>query len=167
MKAVFTVRKDWVGRTITCIDKGPFNHCGIYEPGHDSRGGFIIEANPFEGVRRRPLGPILSDVSGFAIVELSNLPQEELAFEWLKKQVGRKYDWIGLLGIAFGADWMQDGKWVCAPLTLMTFIMAGASLDGSPQPRFEYAVGVRDAFDTLQDLGGLVTTLMLPPPLLR
>lgn len=157
MKAVFTVRSDWLGKTITKIDKGPYNHCGIYEPGYDSRGGFIIEANPFEGVRRIPLGPILSSVCGFAIVELSGLPQEDLAMDWLKRQVGKNYDWRGLAGIAFGADWTTEDKWICSALTMMTFIQAGATVDGGAQPGFGYAVGVREAFETLEKLGAKVT----------
>lgn len=163
MKAVFTIRNDWVGRTITCIDKGPFNHCGIYEPAHDSTGGFIIEAMPFKGVRKKPLGPLLDEVEGFAIVELKDLPQEYIAKAWLDQQIGRRYDWRGLLGIAFGANWTNEEKWVCAPLTLMTFIMAGASLSNGPQPGFDYAVGVREAFDVIQNLGGVITKLKLPP----
>lgn len=157
MKAVFTARSDWLGKTITRIDKGPYNHCGVYEPGHDSRGGFIIEANPFEGVRRIPLGPVLSEVQGFAIVELKDLPETELALTWLKQQVGKKYDWRGLAGIAFGADWTSESKWICSALTMMTFIQAGATLDGGGPPGFRYAVGVREAFELLVQMGGVVT----------
>jgi len=157
MKAIFTVRSDLLGRVITHIDGGHYNHCGVYDPGYDCRGGFIIEANPFEGVRRRLLGPILSEASGFAILDLQ-VPDENQGMDWLHRQLGLKYDWLGLLGIALKEDWLREGKWVCSPLTLLTFIQAGASLDGSPQPRFDYAVGVRQAYETLIKLGARVTS---------
>jgi hypothetical protein len=161
MKAIFTVRSDLVGRAITLIDGGYYNHCGIYDPAVDNRGGYIIEANPFEGVRRRLLGPILSESIGFAILELA-MPREEMALEWLHQQVGLSYDWLGLLGLAFGVDWTHGDKWVCAPLTLMTFIQAGATLDGGPQPRFDYVAGVREAYEILEKLGAKITTSYHP-----
>lgn len=169
MKAIFTIRQDTLGTIISWADGSPYNHCGIYDNAVDNRGGFIIEASPFEGVRRRVLGPILSSVEGFAILDLS-LPNEEEAMTWLRTQVGKKYDWVGLAGILFGADWMQGNRWVCSPLTMMTFMQAGATLDGGGLPGFSYVMGVKRAFETLQNLGAKVTLSSSPrlaPPLQR
>ena len=157
MKAIFTIRPGVLGGIITHLDKGQYNHCGIYEPATDGRGSSIIEANPFEGVRKRFLGPVLNSGVGFSILELG-LPNEEDAMKWLRQQVGKKYDWRGLIGVSVGADWSHEEKWFCTALTLMTFIQAGATLDGSAQPQFDYVVGVRDAYDTLVKLGAAVVT---------
>lgn len=157
MKAIFTTRQDTLGNIITLVDGGPYNHCGIYDDATDNRGGYIIEANPFEGVRRRLLGPVLSSTSGFAIMDLA-VPQEQYAMAWLRQQVGRKYDWLGLMGIVFGTDWLREDRWVCSPLTMMTFVQAGVSLDGGSQPGFNYVMGVSEAFDTLVYLGAKVTS---------
>jgi hypothetical protein len=161
MKAIFTIRQDLLGDVISWVDGGPYNHCGVYDNAVDNRGGFIIEATPFEGVRRRLLGPVLGSVAGFAIVDLP-LPEEEQAMAWLRAQVGKGYDWMGLAGILFGTDWMRDNRWVCSPLTIMTFMQAGATLDGGGPPGFNYVMGVRQAYDTLQNLGAKVTSLSSP-----
>lgn len=161
MKAIFTTRQDMLGEVISWIDGGPYNHCGIYDEAVDCNGGFIIEANPFEGVRKRLLGPVLNSVEGFAILDLP-LPEEELALAWLRTQVGKKYDWLGLTGILFGADWMREDRWVCSPLTLTTFIQAGATLDGGGPPGFNPVMGVRDTYLTLIQLGAKVTSSVMP-----
>lgn len=152
MKAIFTIRQDFLGDVIVRLDGGPYNHCGIYDEAGTGGRGFIIEAIPFEGVRKRPVESVLSSAAGVGILDLQ-MPDEEYALKWLRQQVGRKYDLLGLLGIALGADWLRDDRWVCSPLTMMTFIQAGASLDGGPQPGFNYVMGVSDAYKTLISLG--------------
>lgn len=165
MKAIFTIRQDMLGRVISWADGGPYNHCGIYDEAVDNRGGFIIEANPFEGVRKRLLGPVLSEVEGFAILDLT-LPEEGLAMAWLRAQIGKRYDWLGLTGIMFGTDWTRDNRWVCAPLTMTSFIQGGATLDGGGPPGFHPVMGVREAYRMLIQLGATVTSSVLPKSML-
>jgi uncharacterized protein YycO len=66
------------------------------------------------GVHARPL----SALAGYRqeVVEYT-LPDEDKAQDWLRRQIGKPYDWSALLGIFLHRNWQEDDKWFCSELT--------------------------------------------------
>lgn len=78
-------------------------------------GDDVIEAVSIHGVRRYPLAKRLTEVSKYAIVELScDNPEAVLAAAAL--QIGKPYDYTGVLGIGFHRDWTATNSWWCSEL---------------------------------------------------
>jgi uncharacterized protein YycO len=51
------------------------------------------------------------------------------AVEWTRTQLGRPYDWSGILGIALRErNWHEDDSWFCSELVAEAFIQAGVPL---------------------------------------
>jgi uncharacterized protein YycO len=48
-------------------------------------------------------------------VECSDLQAEQF-FKWINKQVGKKYDFVGIFGLWFGRRWQDEDSWFCSEL---------------------------------------------------
>jgi uncharacterized protein YycO len=45
------------------------------------------------------------------------IPDEKAAYDFALAQLGKKYDWTGILGIVFqNRSWEKDDKWFCSEL---------------------------------------------------
>lgn len=66
----------------------------------------------------------------FAIFSVEVLPSQKEAIEgFLLEQIGKKYDWLGILGFPFRSKNLQDpDRWFCSELVFYAFKQAGVGL---------------------------------------
>lgn len=112
-----------VSKLIRWQTNGKYSHAAIQLPS-----GKIIEAwhNPAKVRLRGPLQD-WSNVEAFD-VEGITADQWHDAVEWLQKQIGKKYDFGGVL--RFVTRWRkdQDEKWFCSELVFQALREAGVNL---------------------------------------
>ena len=98
----------------------PWSHCAIVD------GEEVIEAAAFGGVRVRPLADMLADATKMAFVTLPGDTQAVIAAA--RSQIGKPYDWAGVLGFGFRRRWQDDDAWFCSELVAWAFAEAGTPL---------------------------------------
>lgn len=98
----------------------PWSHCAIID------GDEAIEAAAFGGVRVRPLADMLADATKMAFVTLPGDTQAVIAAA--RSQIGKPYDWAGVLGFGFRRRWQDDDAWFCSELVAWAFAEAGTPL---------------------------------------
>ncbi len=87
----------------------------------------VIEAATGAGVRRRPLADLLAESSQYEIVDVPALsPASVIAAA--RTQIGKPYDWPGVLGIGFRRRWQDDDSWFCSELVAWAFHTSGCPL---------------------------------------
>lgn len=99
-----------------------FSHCAFV----DTATGTVIEAVP-GGVREYPLADTLNGASYYEIVQFpSNDPSLVLALA--REQIGKPYDWKGVLGFWLRRNWQDDSAFMCSELLAWAFAEAGEPL---------------------------------------
>ena len=98
----------------------PWSHCAIVD------GEEVIEAAAFGGVRARPLADMLADATKMAFVTLPG--DEHAVIAAARSQIGKPYDWAGVLGFGFRRRWQDDDAWFCSELVAWAFAEAGTPL---------------------------------------
>ena len=98
----------------------PWSHCAIVD------GEEVIEAAAFGGVRARPLADMLADATKMAILTLPG--DEQAVIAAARSQIGKPYDWQGVLGFGFRRRWQDDDAWFCSELVAWAFAKAGSPL---------------------------------------
>lgn len=98
-----------------------WSHCAILD------GGEVIEATTSHGVSVRSLDDFLAASSRWEVVEVPAAdPAAVIAAA--RAQIGRRYDWAGVLGIAIRRAWQQADAWFCSELVAASFHAAGTPL---------------------------------------
>jgi hypothetical protein len=96
------------------------SHCLIED------GQYTIEAHMLHGVRR-----VLRDVAmkNLVIVGIVDyrVPDREAGMQFIRSQVGGKYDFKGAFGLALAPDrdWLEPGSWFCYELAAAGITNAG------------------------------------------
>lgn len=119
VRVAFTRRRTLGSLLLRTFLWSAWSHCAILA------GDTAIEAST-AGVRERPSADLLGDASEYAIVEL---PGDEAAVaQWMRTQLGKPYDWWGVLGIGLRRRWQADDHWFCSELVAWAFDRAGYPL---------------------------------------
>lgn len=121
LRVIFT-RNHWPGSILlrAALWSG-WSHCALVD------GDDIIEAAAFHGVRRRSLHALLSDSSRFAILDIP-VKSPAAIIAAAHSQIGKPYDWAGVLGIATRRRWQEDDAWFCSELIAWAFAQGGNPL---------------------------------------
>lgn len=96
------------------------SHCLIED------GDYMIEANMLHRVRR-----VLRDeaMKGLTVVQtvVFSVPDADAGLRWAREQVGQKYDFMAIFGLALAPDrnWMKPGAWYCYELAAGAIMQAG------------------------------------------
>lgn len=98
-----------------------WSHCALID------GDEVIEAVTFHGVRVRSLWEFVADASAFEVIEVP-CADPAAVIAAARSQLGKPYDWIGALGIAFRRRWDQASGWFCSELVAWAFAKAGTPL---------------------------------------
>lgn len=89
-------------------------------------GDEVIEATG-SGVRVWPLRHAIADASEHEIVAVPcTVPDGVIAAA--RSQIGKPYDWGGVLGIGFRRRWQDEGRWFCSELVAWAFHHAGVPI---------------------------------------
>lgn len=98
---------------------GPWSHCAII----DFKADQVVEAVAFEGVRTKRLSAFIKSASETQIVFIEcPRPEDALAFAY--SQLGKPYDYGGVLGFPFREPWHSENRWFCSEF-LERSLMAG------------------------------------------
>lgn len=95
-----------------------WSHCAVID------GDEVIEAVMGKGVIVRPLAELVKEASLYEIVEVP-CPYPEEVITQARKEVGKSYDWLGILGIGFRRRWQNKDSWFCSELVAHAFHQAG------------------------------------------
>lgn len=97
------------------------SHCLIEMPD-----GEMISADLFSGVTKKPKEEAFKKRAVVKTVTYK-VPNAEAGFEFLNKQVGKKYDIAGAFGLSMGPDrdWAEDDRWFCYELAASTLQASG------------------------------------------
>jgi uncharacterized protein YycO len=127
MKTVSIIfrRSNLIGsRILKTVLWSEWSHCGIID------GDTVIEAAAFHGVVRTSLEQFKADGTHYTIIDI-HLDDEtaEKVLENARSQLGKKYDYLGLLGIAFRNRHAEErNAWFCSELVAWAFEQAGHPL---------------------------------------
>lgn len=128
MKIALYKGTGWVSKAIMWISRGGYSHAAILL-NNDS----IIEAHAGSGVR--PRKNLLAEVDTNTVVDVFNVdttPDQDIIIQdFLKKQVGKKYDYLAIVGFIIHTTHkgrIQYGRWICSELVFAAFQQAGINL---------------------------------------
>jgi hypothetical protein len=108
--------------------KSPWSHVAIIMG--DELGRHVIDATFTHGVSRRSLDDLIASSSKYEVRQIS-VPRPDRAYAFARRQLGKPYDTLGALGIAFDRNWQDDDSWFCSEF-------AEAALADGGARRFEH-----------------------------
>lgn len=122
LRLIFS-RKHHVGSMLVRLGTwSQWGHCGIVtDYWNEAR---VIEATAMYGVIERPLHEFLEETSEYAFKEVE-VPNAEAGIEWARSQLGKSYDWTGVIGMPFHREWGHDDKWFCSEFCETAIYKAG------------------------------------------
>lgn len=99
-----------------------WGHVGIvFEENGESR---VIDSRPFHGVQERTLAEFIEKASKYEFKEVE-VPDSAKAIEWARTQIGKGYDWGGVISFASHRDWAEEDKWFCSEFAESAIKAAG------------------------------------------
>lgn len=114
VRVVFTRRHTLGSVLLRAALWSAWSHCALID------GDEVIEAAAFHGVRARPLAELLAESSEHEIVEVP-ARQPEAVIAAARSQIGKPYDWLGVVGIGLRRRWQDADRWFCSELVAWAF----------------------------------------------
>lgn len=108
---VFTRRRALGSVLIRAWMHSRFSHCALV----DTEAQTVIEATARRGVIERPLAELLAESSYHETVRIP-CRAPALALLTARREVGKPYDWRGVLGFWVRRDWNRGNAWFCSEL---------------------------------------------------
>lgn len=118
MKLIYLTGRGPLSTIIRHIDGGRWSHVGIIDGDH------VIEAVWTDGVRYRRLDSLMEDRPEHEILDVT-LPNEAEALQWVRQQIGKPYDFTGVIGLGFGRNWQESSRWYCSELAVTAAVKGG------------------------------------------
>lgn len=103
----------FLGKMIRLVSNGYYNHVSI------GVNGYIYEANPRTGVTKKIADNNYTGTMSWT--HLFNLDNEEVIF-FLECQIGKKYDYIGVLSFIWVFLKPRMGFWFCSELATVALM---------------------------------------------
>lgn len=111
MRVIFCRRHQIGSFLLRVALRSSWSHCGVVT----KDGKHVIHAAAFRGVVKDPYDEFIAGHSKIALREIE-LPDDDAAYSFLDEQLGKGYDWFGVLGIGFNRKWEDDTNWYCNEL---------------------------------------------------
>lgn len=108
---VFTRRRRIGSALIRTWMHSRFSHCAFVVPGGDT----VIEASWPGGVRERSLADLVAESSHREFVRIP-CRSPTAALLAARRQLGKPYDWRGVLGFWLRRNWQRDDAFLCSEL---------------------------------------------------
>lgn len=109
---------------IRAVTRGRWSHVALM-----CDAATVLEATGAQGVTKTPLDKLVERSTEYCIVEV-NVPRG--TFNKLKtagqSQLGKKYDWWGILGLSLNRNWQDPSDWWCSEYVAWMFEQAGSPL---------------------------------------
>lgn len=105
-----------ISTLIRWFSRGRYNHVSI------QLGDFTYEAIEGKGVIKTLTKKWNADtVVESVVLTISDKAEQDL-FKFLEEQVGKKYDYRGVLSFLWGFTRPKEGAWFCSELAMITFV---------------------------------------------
>ena len=88
------------------------------------RGPLLLSAAAPHGVGYYSLYDRLDLASAAVMVEVP-VQNVRAAMDWAESQIGKPYDWLGVLGVGLHRDWQEDDAWFCSEFAMQTLRAGG------------------------------------------
>lgn len=149
VRVLCSTRRHPFSYLIRFVNFSLFSHEAIVDGDHviEALGKFPSHApgEPWNGVRRAPMAEVLPEYLDYGVVEFDipdHTSDEEIAaaWQWLRQQIGKHYDYpaIGwqffgrvLTLFGFRRDWQREDKWICFELRRGFFDRLGIMVERS------------------------------------
>lgn len=112
----FSYRGGMAGRLVRATTWSWASHVDFVLPD-----GRLLGAVPGGGVSRRDWAPAVR-------AERYAADCHPLVLDIALDQLGKPYDWLGVLGVGLHHDWRSTGRWFCSELVAWAFAKAGKPL---------------------------------------
>lgn len=117
MALVFCSSDTWVSRIIRFFTRSEFSHVEFL----DLETGLVYGSVPGEGVRISTIEKLSSESTKIKICNI-NKPYDRLqVIDRISSQVGKKYDWVAILGIVIRDPIQDPTRWICSELICWAF----------------------------------------------
>lgn len=123
IRVVFTRKRTLGSLLLRVFQWSEWSHCALI----DERRGTIIEAAAFGGTQERHLMALLSEASASAVIDVP-CRSASAVLAAARAQLGKPYDWLGVLGIGLRRRWQDADRWFCSELIAHAFEAAGEPL---------------------------------------
>jgi len=107
----FVHSDQWFARIIQWRTKSKWFHVE-----HVLSDGSVVRAFFPGGVQHLPVGQVTASSAELRCQFPLTTAQIAAGEAFLLAQVGTKYDWFALIGLAFGRNWASKTRWICAKL---------------------------------------------------
>ncbi len=113
----------------------PFTHIALVVDLKDKNDPVVIEAW-WNGVRKGRFSEVHTPGTEFAIYSVRvSEHQKKKIFEFANSQIGKPYDWLGILGfVFFNPNLESKNRWFCSELVFAAFKQAGVELLKNTHP---------------------------------
>jgi len=120
MELIFSRRRNLGSLALRTLMWSSWSHCGVITPENT-----VIEARMFAGVIERPLIDLLEETSKHSFKTIT-VPDDAAAIAFARAQVGKPYDWAGVVGLALRRDgWEAPDAWFCSELVEACAVAGG------------------------------------------
>lgn len=119
MICYFHKDKSVVGFLIRLLSNGKYDHTSFYYK------GWVYEAT-FKGVIRTRIKEWDGKNS---VIAQKKIKEYNSITEWLESQLGKKYDWLGVLSFVFRFLPVKRGRWYCSELLIVSVAKVRGKLD--------------------------------------
>lgn len=122
VKLIF-MRSNMIGsKFIRFMTWSDFSHVGMIMPD-----GMVIEARYPEGVVMRPMSEALKHASEHEIISIP-VKNVRATLDFMRCQLGKKYDTSGLFSFVTKRDWQSPDKWFCSELVASALAAGGTQV---------------------------------------
>lgn len=110
MQVIFARRTNVFSFLLRTITWSAWSHCALI-----TDRGTVVEALWGQGVVETPLSEVLARSSKVGYRTIA-CPDDAAAQAFALAQVGKPYDYAGVVGLALHRDWRRDDAWWCSEL---------------------------------------------------
>jgi len=91
--------------------------------------GRAYEASMTHGCREGTIAELMAGIVAYRDMKVW-VPDLDAATAFAKAQSGKKYDWLGAIGIplTYSEDWADDSRWWCSDLVFATVLAGGTRM---------------------------------------
>lgn len=119
----FSTTRGLLSRYIRWFTWSDFSHVDVV-----LEDGSLLGAQ-WDGIKVRPANyQKFSKIARFKASQWMKPEQELLFWQFLKEQLGKRYDKKSIIGFLFRRDWRQEESWFCSELVAAGFEYAGFPL---------------------------------------
>lgn len=108
IKILFSTNDKIGSKLIRAGTWSKYSHCDIL-----TEHGSVVGAVPFKGVIE--YDPAERTTGKHEIKVVEGVSYHEVLSN-VYSQMGKSYDWLGVIGVPFHRDWQRDDKWFCSEL---------------------------------------------------